>query len=121
MTAGQRILIVSVNRRNLELLAQVLEGEGYSTCAVSETRALDEVLREPAGIALALLDLAGFDASIWERCERLRQGNVPYLIISPSRSAALEREGLSRGARGILVKPLAIRELIGLIHDLLGH
>jgi len=115
------ILAVDHNRRNLELLTQFLEREDYRARGATSLEELDQVLDGTEEIALALLDLAGFDRSIWERCERLRKAEIPFLVISPQQSAAVQQESLAHGARSVLVKPLAVKELLGLIRNLLGE
>ncbi|MDH7486388.1 MAG: response regulator [Anaerolineae bacterium] len=115
------ILAVDHNRRNLELMSQFLGQEGYEIIAAASLEEFDQVLGKQADIKLALVDIAGFDRSVWERCERLRAENIPFIIISPRQSAAIQQAGLAHGARGVLVKPLAVKELLGLIRSLLGE
>ncbi len=111
------ILTVDVNQRNLALLAQVLQQAGYRTLPVSTITALDQALEAP--ISLALIDISGFGADIWQRCERLHERAIPLLVISARQSAALRQASAAHGARDMLVKPLVIRELLGLIRSLL--
>ncbi len=120
MGTKARILALEKNRRNLELLAGFLEKEGYETIAVSELEELDRALQHDSPVNLALIDVAGFDRTVWKRCEALRAANIPFLVISPRQSAALRQMSLEHGAEGVLVKPLAVRELLGLIRQLVG-
>lgn len=64
--------------------------------------------------------VSGFDPGIWARCARLREKNIPLFIISPKHSAAIQQESATSGARGVLVKPLVVRELILIVSKLLG-
>lgn len=113
-----KILAVSRNRRNLDLLAQVLEKEGFQVHIADSLPALDYALNTESNLRIALVDLAGFDPGIWDRCERMRQIDIPFLIISPRQSAALRKESLVHGASGVLVKPLVIRDLVELVRNL---
>ncbi|MCR4408117.1 MAG: response regulator [Anaerolineae bacterium] len=113
------ILAVDHNRRNLELMSQLLSQESYETVTVGSLEEFDQVLNERTGIKLALVDIAGFDRSVWERCERLRAADIPFVIISPRQSAALSQMGLEYGARGVLIKPLTVKELLGVMRSLL--
>lgn len=113
------ILTVDHNRRNLELLSQFLGQEGYETVTAASLEECDRALNERAYIRLALLDVAGFDRSIWQRCEQLRAAGIPFIIISPGQSVAIQQAGLAYGARGVLVKPLAVKELLGLVRSLI--
>ena len=121
MEGKKTILVVSHNRRNLQLLVQFLEKAGYQTRDVNSLEELDQSLEKKETIDLALLDLAGFDRSIWERCERLRTANISFLVISPKQSAIVQQSSLAAGARGVLVKPLVVKELLGLIRSLTGE
>lgn len=118
MTDGAVILAVDHNRRNLELLGQFLGKEGYQTRPVSSLEEIDQLLDRTEDIRLALVDIGGFDRRIWERCQRLREQRIPFLVLSPRQSAALQQASVSAGARGVLVKPLVVKELLGLIRSL---
>jgi len=119
MKAIPMILAVDRNHRNLELLSQFLGREGYQTRPAATLEEFDQALAEANGIGLALVDIAGFDRAIWERCEELRHHKIPFLVLSPRQSAAIQQASLTHGARGVLIKPLVVRELLGLIRSLL--
>lgn len=119
MKAMPVILAVDHNRRNLELLDQFLGREGYQTRTVAGLEEFDRALAEPDEIALALVDIAGFDRSIWERCEALRHHKIPFVVLSPRQSAAIQQASLTHGAHGVLIKPLTVKDLLGLICRLL--
>jgi DNA-binding response OmpR family regulator len=119
MKAMPVILAVDHNRRNLELLSQFLGREGYQTRSVTGIEEFDQALTEADDIDLALVDIAGFERSIWERCEALRHHKIPFLVLSPRQSAAIQQAGLTHGAHGVLVKPLTVKDLLGLICSLL--
>src|SRR5215475_10778449 len=105
------LLLVNHLPRNLELLAEHLGKEGYHTIRASSYTEFDQVLRQPPSIQGALVDIAGFDSQIWQRCEQLRAAKIPFLVVSPQQSAAIQQAGLSHGARSVMVKPLVIKEL----------
>jgi hypothetical protein len=51
---------------------------------------------------LALVDITGFDRTIWERCEGLRHHKIPFLVLSPRQSASIQQvteEGRLDGRR----------------------
>jgi DNA-binding response OmpR family regulator len=120
MTRGGRILVVNRNLHNLDLLDQVLSQVGYVILEAADLSAFDQALAHPERLTLALVDITGFDAEIWARCERLRENGIPLLLIFPRPSAAVEQAGERHGARSILVKPLVVRDLVTLI-DLLAE
>jgi DNA-binding response OmpR family regulator len=123
MEAGMKptsiILAVDRNHRNLELLGQFLGRAGYQTRTAATLEEFDELLAAGNDIGLALVDIAGFDRNIWERCEGLRHHKIPFLVLSPKHSVAIQQASLTHGARGVLIKPLIVRELLGLIRSLM--
>lgn len=119
---SEKLKILTLNKlpRNNELLAMYLNDAGYETLVASSYEEFDQIFKEKGPeIALALIDIIGFDHDIWERCECLRMAEIPFLVIAPKQSRAIQQEGLIHGARGTLTKPIIIRELLGLIAALL--
>ena len=120
MSTGPRtLLLVSHLPRNLELLETFLKKEGYATLTAKDYEELDKVLCQPVGLDGGLIDIAGFDGQIWTRCEQLRAARIPFLIFSPRQSAEIQQASLSHGARGVMVKPLIVKELIAVIQGIL--
>lgn len=119
MNTGLTVLAVDRNRHNLDLLAQVLGTVSYGVRQASSLDELDELLATGERFHVALIDLSGFDARIWERCQQLRVRDVPFLVVSAHQHPSLQSTSLSYGAQGVLVKPLSIRQLLGLIRALL--
>jgi CheY-like chemotaxis protein len=119
--SGRRtILTVDRNARNLELLRQFLQKQGYPCVPVGSIEALDQIMSDVSEIGLAMIDISGFDSQIWLRCEQLAGFNIPFVVISPKSLDAIYQESLSHGARNVLKKPLVLRELLGLLENLLG-
>lgn len=118
--SGQKpaILAVNSNRRNLELLKQFLEQNGYRVVGAASLDEMAQALQSKTEFALALVDIVGFSRQIWDHCETLNQAGVPFFVISPKQSNALQQESLQYGAKGVLVKPLVIKELLGLINTI---
>jgi DNA-binding response OmpR family regulator len=115
------ILLVNYLPRNLELLAEHLGKEGYQTIGAGTYAAFDRALTVPSSIHGALVDISGFDSQIWRRCEQLRTAKIPFLVVSSQQSAALQQVGLSHGAKSVMVKPLVIKELLGVIKSILAE
>ncbi|MFP3879676.1 MAG: response regulator [Dehalococcoidia bacterium] len=114
------ILVVDSNRGNLGLLSQQLEQAGYGTLGAASLEQFDEAIRGKEKIALALVDVSEFDQNIWEHCDELSKGKLPFIVISPHRSPAIQRESMEHGASGLLIKPLDFKELMEHIHAVLG-
>lgn len=113
------ILLVNHLPGNLQLLVEFLGKAGYATVTAATYEEMDQVLSQPPSFGGALIDIAGFDANIWSRCEQLRAGKIPFLVISPRQSVAVQQASFSHGAKGVMVKPLIVKELIGVIQSIL--
>jgi len=114
------ILVVDNNRSNLEQLTRQLAEEGYATAGASSLEEMDSAIDGQENIKLALLDITGFNDSIWERCDRLHEARIPFIIIMPQRSPVMQRDSMKHGANCLLIKPLGTKELIEHLHAVLG-
>lgn len=117
----KKILVVANHEKNLELLAGFLDKQGYEAKTASSISELDNVLNEGSEIDMALLDVSGFDHSIWDRCEKIRSDGLPFFIISPRKSKQAKEKSLSEGARDVLTKPLDKERLLKLVKLMLGE
>lgn len=116
------ILCVGRNKRNQELLSQVLSKAGYEAAvALSYEEILPTV--ESRSIALVLLDVTGFDEKVWPVCQVLRSHSIPFFIITaPNRAHVPDQYKATHGSPvPLLVKPLSIRPLLTLIAHTLQH
>jgi DNA-binding response OmpR family regulator len=116
--AGQVYHFEHVAQRG-DLLSHVLGSVGYQLAPARSLATFDRALAHAEAIRLALVDIAGVDARMWEPCERLRGHGISFLVLSPHQSQALQQASLSHGAHRLLTKPLVIRELRGLMRCLL--
>jgi DNA-binding response OmpR family regulator len=114
------ILLIDRNTRNLELLAGFLETQGYSTLRLNNLDELEPTIAELSGVALALVDISGFDRNIWTYCQLLSERDIPFVVISPKQVKTIREEGRSHGASDVLMKPLVAKELTILIRSLIG-
>jgi DNA-binding NtrC family response regulator len=114
------IIIANTNRNELETLAQELQQEGYETLGAVNADELHKALHRKKKAALVVLDMSGFDESVWERCSYMHEAKIPFIVIEPQRSPVIQRNSMKHGASGLLVKPLSNKELIEHIHTVLG-
>ncbi len=120
MSNEPRILTVNHNQQNLNLLMQFLAKEDYTTYPVKSLDEFDSALAPQTLFCMALIDITGFDQHIWSRCAQLHSSSIPFIIISPKQSGLIQQASLGYGAKNVLIKPLATRELLTLIRSLLG-
>jgi DNA-binding response OmpR family regulator len=120
MDAAGVVLLVASDRRNLEILSQQLDHEGYATLTATSLEELDQAIRGKVQPAFSLIDVTGFGDDIWERCEALSKSGTPFVVIAPRRSPALQRESMKHGASGLLTRPLEFKDLMESVHAVLG-
>lgn len=119
MSLKPLILALNRNKRNLEILEKILGKEGYQVVGVLNPPEMDAEVEKQKKIGLVLMDISGFDKSIWTSCERLRIQEIPFLVLSPHHQRAVEEQSKIQGAHGVLVKPLVVKELLILIKSLI--
>ena len=117
MTARKpAVLAVNSNRRNLDLLKQFLERNGYQVTGVASLDEMGQALQSDVEFAVALVDIVGFSRQIWTHCETLNKAGVPFFVISPKQSSTLQQESMQYRAKGVWVMPLVVKEPLGLIN-----
>ncbi len=121
MSGDRHLLIVGSNQRNQELLTQFITREGFNAICATCITDFDSKISDSKNISMALIDISGFDRTIWQYCEQLREKGIPLLVISPRESAAITQEGIAHGARSVLVKPLVVKELLVIIRSMVDE
>ena len=121
MSTSLPILLVACNQRNLELLAQFLIKNGYQTKCVNDLQHFEWILEASFEYGLAMVDISGFSKDIWNCCEKLSSKNIPLLMIAPQKGQHIQHESLAHGAKGVLYKPLVIKELLGTVSELFAE
>ncbi|MGF1523281.1 MAG: hypothetical protein ACFBSF_13275 [Leptolyngbyaceae cyanobacterium] len=109
---AESILCVGRNRRNQELLSQVLTRAGYSVTVALTYEEIAAVVSQQS-TTLVLLDIAGFDGRIWQVCQGFKERAIPFFIVAPPNNAHLPARHVP--GNPVLIKPLVIRDLLTLI------
>lgn len=117
-----RILVVSINKKNTELLCQFLSREGYSTVSSTSLEEFEASIMKDEKISLCLVDVTGFGKEIWDKVKKLQERNIPFIVIFPKQihDLRLQAEGMKAGARAVIEKPLSQEHLLGLIREMLS-
>ncbi len=113
------ILALNRNPRNNEILIKILGKEGYQVVGVNDPAELDQEVQLQENVDLVLMDISGFNQSVWKSCERLRVLEIPFMVLSPQQHHAVEKQSKLHGAHGVMVKPLIVKELLLLIKNLI--
>ncbi|WP_158059205.1 response regulator [Halorussus halophilus] len=120
---GKAALILALGRqkRNLELLAQMLRNNGYEVEIATSMEEFDGLIEARDDIAVAILDVDGFTEDIWKRCEQLHDRGVSMLILAASIPPKMREEAHSRGVHTLLEKPVDKADLQATIRGLLRY
>ena len=113
--AGEQILVVEDNAKNMKLLRDVLQATGYRTLEAS-TGGQALMLATKHGPALVLMDIRLPDMDGVEALSRLRMdertASIPVLAVT-AQAMMGDRERFGRaGFDGYLSKPIDIDELL---------
>ena len=119
-----RIYVVDDEPDMVDLLATVLNGEGFNVETYTDGRtALARVLEDPPDILLLDLmmpDLDGFELLKLLRLDS-RGRDVVVLIVSARTGHQAQIETLQLGANAYIYKPFSPRQLVGQVRQLLAE
>lgn len=117
--SGEAVLLVEQEAPGREYLAQQLTDDGFEVFAADRAdRALDVL--ETTRLDLVLLDAVLPDASGFDLCGRLREGelgggrdrDLPVIIVSARGDPVDRVRGFARGCDDYVVKPFVYEELV---------
>jgi two-component system, cell cycle response regulator DivK len=113
--AGERILVVEDNEKNMKLFCDVLQATGYATLEASSGEdAVKAALTQEPALVLMDVQLPGIDGV--EALSRLRQdertASIPVLALTAQAMSGDRERFLEAGFDGYLAKPVDITELI---------
>jgi DNA-binding response OmpR family regulator len=117
--AGEAVLVVETEEPSREFLARQLTDDGFEVLAADRARRALELV-EAERPDLVLLDAVLPDASGFEVCTRLREGevgrswnrDVPVIMVSARGDPVDRVRGFARGADDYVVKPFVYEELL---------
>jgi hypothetical protein len=115
------VLLVEPNRSLGSLLANVLTREGYSVLSATTSDEALELCSEVAGIDLLITDVFLPGVSGVDLAARVTERNpgAKILFLSSISEQALRQQGIGDRA-SVLIKPLAISDLVSRVHELLS-
>ena len=113
--AGEQILVVEDNAKNMKLLRDVLQATGYRTLEAS-TGGQALMLAIEHGPALVLMDIRLPDMDGVEALSRLRMdertASIPVLAVTAQAMQGDSERFRNAGFNGYLSKPIDIDELL---------
>ena len=118
--AGERILVVEDNEKNMKLFRDVLEASGYRTMEATNGGQAVELAIEH-GPALVLMDIQLPDIDGVEALGRLRANartaSIPVLALTAQAMEGDRERFLAAGFDGYVSKPVNIVELVGAVQQ----
>ncbi len=113
--AGERVLVVEDNEKNMKLVRDILEAMGYSPLEASSGEQALTLAAEQAP-ALVLMDIQLPDLDGSEALRRLREdertAGIPVLALTAQAMQGDRERFLAAGFDGYLSKPIDIDELL---------
>ena len=118
--AGERVLVVEDNEKNMKLFRDVLQATGYRTLeATSGEDAVDLALAHGPSLVLMDVQLPGMDGV--EALAHLRgderTASIPVLALTAQAMAGDRERFLEAGFDGYLSKPVDVAELIEAVRE----
>lgn len=113
------ILVIDDNLDLLNVVTMALEIKGHRVFTAGNGPTGLELFRQHHP-DLVILDIMMPGMSGWEVCQHLREASsVPILFLTILGQEQDVVRGLRGGADGYMIKPFAVRELVGRVHALL--
>ena len=118
--AGEQVLVVEDNEKNMKLFCDVLQAMGYGTIeATTGEDAIDLALTHEAALVLMDVQLPGIDGV--EALARLRRDErtaaIPVLALTAQAMSGDRERFLEAGFDGYLSKPVDVLELIQAVKE----
>ena len=116
--AGERILVVEDNEKNMKLFLDVLQATGYRTLEATTGGQAVELAVEHAP-DLVLMDIRLPDIDGVEALSRLRAdertASIPVLVVTAQAMQGDREQFLTAGFDGYISKPVNVVELVGTV------
>jgi len=118
-----RILIADDDPPIVDVLSDLLSGEGYEVAGVGSGTAVLEQLQGEHGFDLLLMDLYMPGVSGLDLLERLRKDNIdiPVILITGQGTSSIAIRAMQIGAYDYLNKPFEIDEVLVVVKRLFEH
>lgn len=118
--AGEQVLVVEDNEKNMKLVRDVLEAAGYRTLEATRAEdAIDLALSRAPALVLMDVQLPGIDGV--EALARLRRDErtaaIPVLALTAQAMQGDRERFLDAGFDGYLSKPVDVAELITAVRE----
>ncbi|HEU5101357.1 MAG TPA: sigma-54 dependent transcriptional regulator [Roseiflexaceae bacterium] len=118
-----RILIADDQQATVDMLSDLLSGEGYEVVGVASGTAVLEQLQGDHGFGLLLMDLQMPGLSGLDLIERLRKDNIdiPVILITAYGTSSIAIRAMQIGAYDYLNKPFDLDEVLVVVKRLFEH
>ncbi|RME23128.1 MAG: hypothetical protein D6806_11820 [Deltaproteobacteria bacterium] len=119
MENERKIWLLARNEANRTLLGRFIRSKGFGVLELGSEEDFDRAVSDGADAELVLIDLSGFPSTVLEKAGRLRQRNIPFVLISTrEESTRVQAAGHRHGATQTLVKPLSKSVLEAILEGL---
>jgi two-component system, cell cycle response regulator DivK len=118
--AGEQVLVVEDNEKNMKLVRDVLQATGYRTLeATTGEEAIELALSHGPALVLMDVQLPGIDGA--EALARLRRdertASIPVLALTAQAMQGDRERFLDAGFDGYLSKPVDVLELVAAVRE----
>lgn len=114
-------LVIESKPGNFLVLSRFLEKLNMKTMGVQDLSKVEVILKSGQIVSVAIIDVTGFDHTIWDTCAELKKRDIPMLILSPGNNSKILKECYEKGSINIFKKPVMMRQLAECIKSLISR
>lgn len=111
-------LLLARNPANRRVLGELLENEGLAPVESGDVDEARKRVKAGGGLAMALVDVGGLPEEVWGLCEELSEAGVPVIVVTATRTQAVQEGTLRAGVHSVLEKPVRKANLAALVTSL---
>jgi two-component system, cell cycle response regulator DivK len=118
--AGECVLVVEDNEKNMKLVRDVLQASGYATLeATTGEEAVELALSQAPALVLMDVQLPGIDgvAALDRLRDDERTASIPVVALTAQAMRGDREQFLEAGFDGYLSKPMDVVELINAVRE----
>ena len=116
-----KIMVVDDEPAIVELMTEILKGDGYTVCTAPNIWEAEEILKIEK-VVLAILDIYLPDGTGLDLAHKIKKvgANIPVIIMTGAPKSENVRQSVNVEVDAYLIKPIDMNKLLSLVKELVN-